>query len=150
MLVSPSAVILALTQGRALLIWYKICSKDIVHGIEWHSFSAELVDKHHGWFDESNELEKLAVGESCKERQDAVTHAVKRNAPRVLRAVYQSLCATQFCGGAAQHASIAEKIQKESEFMCFLFKHSTFTNLQRLAICFSMKMALSKGLAQGQ
>ena len=118
-LVSPTAVILSLTPGRALLIWYKICSKDIVHGIEWHSFSAELVDKHHGWFDVNNELDKLAAGKSCEERQDAVTNAVKRNAPRVLYAIYQSLCATQFHGGAAQHASIAEKIQKESEFMCF-------------------------------
>ena len=125
-LVSPSVEILALTQGRALLIWYKICSKDIVHGIEWHSFAAELVDKHHGWFDVNNELDKLAAGESCKERQDAVTSAVKRNAPRVLRAVYQSLCATQFRGGAAQHASIAEKIQKESEFVCFLFDGTVY------------------------
>ena len=96
----------------ALRVWYKICQSDVFHGIEWHSLSRELVKTHDSLF-MLEEVEKLSDQKLSSE--EAVTSAVKRDAPRVLHAVYQSLCATQTCYGAGQHASIAEEIQKESE-----------------------------------
>ena len=82
--------------------------------------SAKLVDKHYGWFN-IDELEKL--NDRKPYSKEAVASAMKRNAPGVLHAFYLSLCATKSCGGAIQHASIAEEIQKESEFICSCIKH---------------------------
>ena len=120
---SPSTEILALTQDKAARIWYQMSHKPLFHGIEWNSLSAELVDKHCSLF-ELNEVAKLSS--DINARNEAVTSAIGRDAPRVLHAVYQSLCATTTCGGATQHASIAEEIQKRSEFACSCIKHCIF------------------------
>ena len=72
----------------------------------------EPVDKHNNCFN-LNELKKLYEGKPCS--KDAVTSPVKSNAPGFLHAFHQSLCATQNCGVANQHASIAAEIQKEGE-----------------------------------
>ena len=96
----------------AKLIWYKMCHKEMFRGIEWGSLSGELVCSHHSLFT-IDEVAKLSSGKPCS--KEAVESAMKRNPPRVLHAFYKSLCATQTCGGAAQHAIIARVIQKESE-----------------------------------
>ena len=80
-----------LAHGRALLIWYKICGKDTFRGIEWSSLSAKLIDEHCRWFN-TDELEKL-TDEEPKKCKEAVNNAMKRTAPGVLHAFYQSLCA---------------------------------------------------------
>ena len=103
-----------------------MCYKHLFHGIEWHSLSAELVDKHCSLF-ELDEVAKLCSDKSG--RKEAVTTAINRDAPRVLHAFYLSLCATTTRGGATQHASIAEEIQRESEFM-FLYQALYFPTCQ--------------------
>ena len=95
-----------------------MCHKHLFLGIEWNSLSAELVDKHCSLF-ELDEVAKLSSDVNGK--KEAVTSAMDRDAPRILHAFYQSLSATTTCGGATQHASIAEEIQRESEFM-FLYQ----------------------------
>ena len=122
----PSTEILTLTQEKAARIWYKMCLKHLFHGIEWNSLSSELVDKHCSLF-ELDEVAKL--NSDINGRKEAVTSAMGRDAPRVLHAFYQSLCATTTCGGATQHASIAEEIQRESEFM-FLYQALYFPTCQ--------------------
>ena len=112
---SPFAEILDLAHDWASTIWFKILCNDKFRGIEWGSLSSELVTTHHHCFN-IDELEKLSDGKPYS--KDALTSALKRNAPGVLHAFYQSLCATQKCGGAGQHASIAADIQKESECAC--------------------------------
>ena len=112
---SPFAEILDLAHDWASTIWFKILCNDKFRGIEWGSLSSELVTTHHKWFN-IDELAKLSDGKPYS--KDALTSAVQRNAPGVLCAFYQSLCATQNCGGAGQHASIAADIQKESECAC--------------------------------
>ena len=112
---SPSAELLYLTGERALLIWYKMCGKDVFHSIEWGSLSAELVDKHHSLFTR-DEMTELSAGK--RGSREAINSAIRRTAQSVLHAFYKSLCDTQTCGGAAQHASIAEEIRKESECVC--------------------------------
>ena len=120
---SPSTEILTLTQDKAALIWYQMCHKHLFRGIEWNSLSAELVDKHCSLF----ELEEVAkLSSDINGKKEAVTSAMERDAPRVLHAFYQSVCATKTCGGATQHASIAEEIQKRSEFACSCIKHCIF------------------------
>ena len=114
-LVYPSAEILGLAHSLASSIWFRILCNDKFHGIEWDSLSKELVNTHHDWFN-IDEIAKLSDLKPYS--KDALSSAVKRNAPEVLHAFYQSLCATQSCGGAAQHASIAADIQKESECAC--------------------------------
>ena len=118
---SPSTEILTLNQDKAARIWYKMSHKPLFHGIEWNSLSAELVDKHCSLF-ELDEVAKLSSDKNG--RKEAVTTAIDRDAPRLLHAFYQSLCATKTCGGATQHASIAEEIQ--SEFACSCIKHCIF------------------------
>ena len=83
--------------------------------IEWGSLSGELVNSHHSLFT-IDEVAKLSSGKPCS--KEAVESAINRNPPRVLHAFYKSLCATQTCGGAGQHAIIAREIRNESECAC--------------------------------
>ena len=108
-----------LTNEKALLIWYKMCRKEIFRSIEWGSLSTELVDNYHSLFTIA-EVAKLSGGKPSSE--EAVNSAMKRNPTSVLHAFYKSLCDTQTGGGASQHAIIAEEIQKEGECVCSCFK----------------------------
>ena len=109
------AEILALSPEKALLIWYKIGTKDTFRRIEWGSLSAELVGEHACWFT-LDEQDKLFGGmPHCKE---AINSAIKRNPPDVLHAIYKSLWNTQTHGGAPQHVNIVEQIQEEGECAC--------------------------------
>ena len=107
--------ILTLTGDKSLLIWYRLRGKSLIKGIEWGSVSTELVDKHFSLFAE-DELNALTADKP--QFKEIVTSALRRNPQAVLFALYKSLLDTQDCGGAAQHASIAEEIQKESECAC--------------------------------
>ena len=109
--------ILTLTGERILLIWYRLRNKPLLKSIEWSSLSAELVGKHFSLFT-NVELDALTA-DNTPQFKDIVTSALRRNPQAVLFALYKSLLDTQGCGGAAQHASIAEEIQKESECACF-------------------------------
>ena len=116
--VSLSADLLALQGGKALLIWYRMCRKDIFHSIEWGSLSGELVNSHHSLFT-IDEVAKLSSSKPCSEEAvTTVTSAMKRTPQSVLHAFYKSLCNTQTRGGATQHAIIAEEIRIESECAC--------------------------------
>ena len=117
------AEILTLTEERSLLIWFKL-QRPLFKSIEWSSLSAEIVDKHHSLFT-PDELAELSNGKP--ESKEAVTSALKRNPLSVLHAFYKSLWETQGCGGATQHARIAEEIQKESEY--------AFSTILYLGIC---------------
>ena len=113
--VPPSAELLTLSVDRALLIWYKITSRDIFRCIEWNCLSAELLNSHHCLF-ATNESEQLAAGmPSCKQ---AVDSAVRKTPQSVLHAIYKSLLDTRTCGGAIYHVSVAGEIQKEGECSC--------------------------------
>ena len=115
---SRSTELLYLTGDRALRIWYKTCRKDVFDSIEWGSLSAELVDKHISLFTR-DEMTELSAGKQGS--REAITSAIRRTPQSVLHAFYKSLCDTQTCGGASQHASIAEEIRKESECACSCF-----------------------------
>lgn len=106
-----------MTKGRASRIWYKIRSNTLFSSIEWGSLSVELVNKHNGLFTR-DEMAELSDGMPCY--KEAVDSAMKRTPQSVLHAFYKSLLDTQHCGGASQHAAIAEEIEKESECECVL------------------------------
>lgn len=112
---SLSAELLLLSEEQGLLIWFKIGVKDLFRSIEWGSLSAELVDKHYSLFTR-DEMAELSAGKPSS--REAINNAIRRTPRSVLHAFYKSLCDTQTCGGAAQHASIAEEIRKESECAC--------------------------------
>ena len=97
------------------MIWFKVFGNVLVCGIEWGSLSTELIDKHYSLFTPE---EVNGLSGDNQRRKEAVNSALKRAPQDVLLAFYQSLCVTQTCGGATQHASIAELIEKESEFTC--------------------------------
>ena len=107
--------ILTLTWERAVWIWFKVFGNVLALGIEWGSLSTEVIDKHYNLFT----LEEVnGLSGDNQRRKEAVNSALKRAPQGVLHAFYQSLRATQTCSGATQHASIAELIEKESEFAC--------------------------------
>ena len=116
---SLSAELRTVPNEKALLIWYKMCRKEIFRSIEWGSLSTELVDNYHSLFTIA-EVAKLSGGKPSSE--EAVNSAMKRTPQSVLHAFYKSLCDTQTGGGASQHAIIAEEIQKEGECVCSCFK----------------------------
>ena len=99
-----------MTEDRTSYIWNKI--RALFQSIEWSSLSAELVDKHFSLFTR-DELAELSDGTPCY--KEAVGSAMSRAPQSVLHAVYKSLLDTKHCGGATQHAVIAEKIERESE-----------------------------------
>ena len=111
--VPPSAEMLTLSVDRTLRLWYKITGKDIFRHIEWDCLSSELLNSHQCLFTTA-ESATLTAG-NCR---DAVNSAVKRNPQSVLHAVYKSLLDTQACGGAIEHLSVAEEIQKGGECTC--------------------------------
>ena len=107
---------LTLTREQALLIWFKVTGKGLLRGIEWNSLSAELLDKHSTLFT-TDEAAGLSGDEH--HRKEAVIRAMKRDPQSVLHAIYKSLWDTRDCGGALQHASIAQEIEKYSKCACF-------------------------------
>ena len=106
---------LTLTREQALLIWYKVSGQDLFRSIEWGSLCDLLLVKHSSFFtpDERDELS----GDKHSSRE-AVNNAMKRSPQSVLHAFNQSLRDTCDRGGAIQHASIAEEIEKQSECEC--------------------------------
>ena len=114
---SSLAEILTLTWEQAQLVWYKVSGKGLLHGIEWSSLSAELFDKHSTLFTAD---EAAGLSGDDHHRKEAVRVAMKRNPQSVLHAIYKSLWDTRGCGGALQHASIAQEIEKHSECACFV------------------------------
>ena len=107
-----------MTGDKASVIWCKIRSKTLFASIEWGCLSSDLVDKHSSLFTR-DELDKLSDGKPCC--KEAVNSAMNRAPQNVLNAFYKSLLDTQHCGGATQHAVIAEEIKKESEWECALY-----------------------------
>ena len=90
--------------------------KGLFRGIEWSSLSAELFDKHSTLFTPD---EAAGLSGDGHHRKKAVEGAMKRNPQSVLHAFYKSLWDTRDCGGALQHASIAQEMEKHSKCACF-------------------------------
>ena len=107
------AVMLTLTSVQAQRTWYQVSG--LFRGIEWNSLCEVLRNKHSKLFN-LEELEELSGDK--RSREEAVKSALRRNGRAVLHAFYQSLRDTRDCNGAAQHASIAEEIEKQSECEC--------------------------------